>query len=688
MMAAEFNFLGWSLAVGAFEFVWRSALIVFVCLLLDRVLRKHSAEMRDVLWRAMLFALVAFPLLSPIVPPLLHARAPEAISIDSPVPVGVTSRRGNTVTIRAAQVRNQQPVLWGALPFAVYAIFATALLGRFTYAMRRLRLVAERSELCTDERLREIVHQTWLESGAQLRPSVRLTNETRVPVALECDTEISILLPESAISWPEAKLGLVLAHEMCHVRRNDPALAQFASLACCLLWFHPLVWFVKRRLASLAEECCDEFVLERTRAANSYAGVLLEFAEEIAEHGTRLLEPASALLHGTRLEQRINRIFSAAKRSKQAGLLVRAAVITLFVPGVYLAAAARPGAPQSPARLAVLDDDSTTADLEARLAAKPDDVDLHRQLLIRYWNDRQGSKYVPQLLWVIEHDPEDAWLGAMGLRPEGSAFNTPDDYVRIEQAWEAALAGHPDSPKVLMNAAAFFEPGDPARALELLRQAKQLAPEDTHNRYQYAMASIYVEAFVSAIPHSLTKSHMTPDLAAQLRNELDSSTDTSLLSTVGTHLVQIGTHSYPELKAKGFDLLQRAIDLDPANPALKEALESAKAEPVRQANYANAMHPAGAIRIGAAVAAANLENKVDPVYPPLALSAQIRGTVEFSIVIGADGRVQDIRLVRGHPLLVNAAKEAVAQYRYRPTLLNGKAVPVATDVNVLFELPK
>jgi TonB family protein len=92
------------------------------------------------------------------------------------------------------------------------------------------------------------------------------------------------------------------------------------------------------------------------------------------------------------------------------------------------------------------------------------------------------------------------------------------------------------------------------------------------------------------------------------------------------------------------------------------------------------------IRVGARVQEANLIRKVDPVYPPLALQARIQGTVRFTVIIGRDGRIQNLQLVSGHPLLVEAAREAVNQWEYRPTLLNGSRVEVVTQVDVNFTL--
>jgi protein TonB len=92
------------------------------------------------------------------------------------------------------------------------------------------------------------------------------------------------------------------------------------------------------------------------------------------------------------------------------------------------------------------------------------------------------------------------------------------------------------------------------------------------------------------------------------------------------------------------------------------------------------------IRVGGNVQAANLTRQVKPVYPALAKQARIQGTVELSAIIGKDGRVQDLKVVRGHPLLVPAAIQAVRDWEYRPTLLNGEPVEVATTIDVNFTL--
>jgi len=92
------------------------------------------------------------------------------------------------------------------------------------------------------------------------------------------------------------------------------------------------------------------------------------------------------------------------------------------------------------------------------------------------------------------------------------------------------------------------------------------------------------------------------------------------------------------------------------------------------------------IRVGGNVQQANLIRKVQPVYPPLAKQARIQGTVRFTAIIGKDGTIQNLQLVTGHPLLVEAARQAVSQWQYKPTLLNGEPVEVVTQIDVNFTL--
>ena len=82
-----------------------------------------------------------------------------------------------------------------------------------------------------------------------------------------------------------------------------------------------------------------------------------------------------------------------------------------------------------------------------------------------------------------------------------------------------------------------------------------------------------------------------------------------------------------------------------------------------------------------------LANLVEPVYPPDARQARLEGTVKLHVVVGANGEVESFRAVSGPDSLAHAAMVAVREWRYHPTLLNGKAVETQEDVTFVFRLP-
>ncbi len=96
--------------------------------------------------------------------------------------------------------------------------------------------------------------------------------------------------------------------------------------------------------------------------------------------------------------------------------------------------------------------------------------------------------------------------------------------------------------------------------------------------------------------------------------------------------------------------------------------------------------PPERILVGGAVAAAKLISQPRPVYPPLARQARIQGTVRLKAFISKDGTIENLTVLSGHPLLIEAAMEAVKLWRYQPTLLNGVPVGVVTNVDVKFTL--
>ena len=82
-----------------------------------------------------------------------------------------------------------------------------------------------------------------------------------------------------------------------------------------------------------------------------------------------------------------------------------------------------------------------------------------------------------------------------------------------------------------------------------------------------------------------------------------------------------------------------------------------------------------------------LSHRVSPTYPQQARLLHLEGSVLLDAVVGEDGNVHDLKVLKGDRILASAAVQAVQQWRYQPFLLNGKPVPMHTQVTIQFKLP-
>jgi bla regulator protein BlaR1 len=118
-----------------------------------------------------------------------------------------------------------------------------------------------------------------------------------------------IILPERSRDWPQAQLDAVLAHEGEHIRRRDPLFQWLALLNRALFWFHPLAWWLERKLSGLAEEACDAAVIARGYDPKEYSKYLLDLAKSVQRAGSRI-DAVGMAMPGIGLTHRIRQILS------------------------------------------------------------------------------------------------------------------------------------------------------------------------------------------------------------------------------------------------------------------------------------------------------------------------------------------------------------------------------------------
>jgi TonB family protein len=125
----------------------------------------------------------------------------------------------------------------------------------------------------------------------------------------------------------------------------------------------------------------------------------------------------------------------------------------------------------------------------------------------------------------------------------------------------------------------------------------------------------------------------------------------------------------------------------PSGPIVELAKERLAQLPAAPAASEEKLRPSvSEIRVSPQQQQARLVRQDVPVYPPLAKHTRVRGTVRFYAIIGEDGKVEELEVVTGHPLLVTAAIDAVKRWEYKPALVNGRPAKVLTVIDVSFTL--
>jgi bla regulator protein BlaR1 len=155
-----------------------------------------------------------------------------------------------------------------------------------------------------------------------------------------------IILPEASREWPQAQLDAVLAHENEHIRRRDPLFQWIGLLNRAIFWFHPLAWWLERKLSGLAEEACDTAVLAQGHDPRDYSGYLLDLARAVNGAGLRV----GMAMPGIGLSHRIRQILSGvpvpriSRRRTACTIAVCAVVAAIFAAGTLV----RAQSPQGP----------------------------------------------------------------------------------------------------------------------------------------------------------------------------------------------------------------------------------------------------------------------------------------------------------------------------------------------------
>lgn len=275
------------------EFVVRTSLLAAAVALLLRGLKIRTAATRHGVWTAVLFVMLLLPawlVWGPKVGlPLLPRSQPAPavagqLQVTDPNPVIAPLRVAPSTSPSAQPSRTNGPG-WMTI---LYFLGVLVLIARLAVGTLRVRML-RRQAAETDG---------------------RLTHEScSTPVTVGW-SHPSVILPPDWREWPSARLDAVLVHEEAHARRRDPLIQWIALLNRAFFWFHPLAWWLEKRLAALAEETCDVAVLERGHDPHDYSEYLLDLSKSVETAGVRISAGAMAM-PGPGLPERIRRMLTA-----------------------------------------------------------------------------------------------------------------------------------------------------------------------------------------------------------------------------------------------------------------------------------------------------------------------------------------------------------------------------------------
>lgn len=300
--------------------------------------------------------------------------------------------------------------------------------------------------------------------------------------------------------------------------------------------------------------------------------------------------------------------------------------------------------------------------------------------------------------------------GTMGILEVFS--DVPDAFNEADMVLLTRLADLAEAARLRESAGAVqpkaSQPATASVAAALVAQVRQSLPRGRRKLNLYLVASGVVLALLagwmwlggskpSAVPVALATEPARPAPASSLPAPTDAT-----LSWKPSPNVARQTSSRGVVPASRVETLPRApepplprqiLQVSPASPPAVQDSDSAPTltlaavPPPASVVSAPVAMPEFARAVSQGVTGGTLQKRVQPTYPVDALPMHLEGPVIVQLRVSPSGKVDDVKLVSGHPILARAALDAIRQWRYNPFLLNGQPVAMETQVTITFKAP-
>jgi beta-lactamase regulating signal transducer with metallopeptidase domain len=459
--------------------LWESALrsgaLTLAVWLGLRTLRITNPYTQMAVWRAVLMATLAMPLLMQWKTYALPAPAwPVSALVHADIAMPM-------VTVSLQPSRNAVPRIldWQTVAFAAY-LLVVVMLG--------LRLLVGIVRTWRLRQLAQPLSGDWVE-GRDVRASAAI----RVPVTFGS----TILLPVAYTEWSAQKRRAVLAHEAAHVARGDFFILLLAALNRTVFWLSPTAWWLDRKLAHLAEAISDAAAIEIVQDRLAYAEILLDMAT-----GAHPVPAAVPMARPRMVTGRVERILAETKlpapMSVRKWLLV---VIGIILPAA-ITAGADAQAPSANGNQAADLSQAAVAQRRYEQARPRQEVPIDPALLDNYVGYYQ---MVPGAIWTVTSDGSHLFVQATAQQPVEVFPDNDDEFFYKLAPAQITFVAHGQGPAeaMILHSGGFDRRADRISQADAEAAADSLAQRiqtGTPNPGSEAALRTHIEAMLSGQP--------------------------------------------------------------------------------------------------------------------------------------------------------------------------------------------
>jgi len=705
-------------------FALQTCAIVAAAALLVWLLQVSSPATRYTCWRMALFACLVMPWL--LIQQAELVQPPEPGTIPGLVtPVAISTGIVGVSDLRVPPAP-AAPLPWDRVVVFVILAGATVRATWLTIGWLRLRRLRTRAVAVEDEDYREI--QALLGTQATLKAVEGLTQPAtfglRRPV---------VLIPAGLADSPATLRRAVVTHELFHVQRRDWLWVIGEELLRTMLWFHPAILWLTSRIQLAREEVVDELTVLATGNRRAYIEALCAFAD------AGPVRPAPAFARRQHLFTRIvglskEREMSAPRVVLSIACVLAALVLSAWYAGqafpILSAAVVEPASAGAAADVPLGSAPSGSADLPAPPpqgargagAARPGPAavppgsqvptsgnqvtpenPIPRRIFsvaIPYPQELQGSGYaaavevrvvvdangattvLPNRLSLVVSNGDPSWTSLSSRVVAGD-----QDRSAVEQR-AAQLRG-------IIDASAKERDAFRAAVLQSISQWRYDSPVDPPIEFWVAVT------FAPGKDGVVTQSAEDRGVSA-VGGRVSVGTQ-NIYGAAVDPAGRVDSGQLAEIDRLQLDLQKRRAlllkEFQPSHPEVVKldsqfrelALMRDRVVKEVQSRTLSAPTPVplsqAPLRVGGDISPPTNIRRVNPQYPPDALAERVQGVVIMEVTIDEAGRVADARVLRSIPLLDQAAIDAVRQWEFTPTLLNGVAVPIIMTVTIQFTMP-